>query len=128
MCMNKIDPIKILNFSIKQRGKTWIYVIIVIHTRGVSSPLSSLSSVRKVYTCFQIQDPYFSCLQPSKPDASQEENSLRLEPLFSPFSRPCYLEECLPRQFPPLLDATSYSLPISTEINDPISPLFTLLF
>lgn len=83
----------------------------------------------KAYTCFRIQNSYFSCLQPSKPNASREKNSLRLGPLFSPFSGQCHLEECPPRRlFPPLLDAISYSLPISTEINHPISPLLTLLF
>lgn len=57
---------------------------------------------KKLNTCFRIPDSYFTCLQPSKPDVSQEENSLHASSFFSLFSRPCYLQECSPHRFPSL--------------------------
>jgi len=97
--MNKIEreAIKVLDFCIKQREKTRIIVSSARevfchrcrHCPRLCVTVVVLSS-EKAYTCFWIQDSYFSCLQSSELDASQEENSLRLGPLFSSFSRPCF--------------------------------------
>jgi len=134
--MNKIEreAIKVLDFCIKQRKKTRIIVSSareVFRHRCHHCPrlcvIVIVLSSEKAYTCFWIQDSYFSCLQSSELDASQEENSLCLGPLFSSFSRSCYLKECLLRRFPSLLDTTSYLLPISTELNHPISSIYFII-
>lgn len=102
----EIKVFKSLNFCVEQvekkKKKKLERADLVQDSLKRYLPLVVSVKWKKLNTCFRIPDSYFTCLQPSKPDVSQEENSLHASSFFSLFSRPCYLEECSPHRFPSL--------------------------
>lgn len=118
----KIDAIKffkMLNLCIKQREKLE-YRHSAIHTRGVSFSSLCRRQWEKAYTCFRIQDSYFSCLQPSKPMPLKRKIP-SAGPFFSPFSRPCYMIEYSLVDFRPYLTRPLFAANLNQDQSSYIS-------